>query len=251
MSEQGPQRLSESRDAENEFLRDSIEDSKRDLPDETRLAAIALKLGPGILGGAAAAGGGGGAAAGGAGAAKASVAPAAAKIGAMSASMKLATAAAVALAIGGGAIVVPKILSPSTSAVTVAPTTSAASSSATSSSTMSLSLPPASASVAPPSPFASMKPLDIPQCNADQETKAIQQAQDSLKTDPDYALAQCDDAAKLFPNCTLAQEREVIAIDALTRLGRMPEAKARAQKFHADFPNSPAWPKVQHLIGKN
>jgi hypothetical protein len=242
MSEQDPPRLSESRDAENEFLRDSIEGSKRDLPDETRLAAIALKLGPGILGGAAA---------GGAGAAKASVAPAAAKIGAMSASMKLATAAAVAVAIGGGAVVVPKILSPSTSAVTVAPTTSAASSSATSSSTMSLSLPPASASVAPPSPFASMKPLVIPQCNADEETKAIQQAQDSLKTDPDYALAQCDDAAKLFPNCTLAQEREVIAIDALTRIGRMPEAKARAQKFHADFPNSPAWPKVQHLIGKN
>jgi hypothetical protein len=252
MSEQDPPRLSKIDDGENDLLRDAIEDSKRDLPDETRLAAIALKLGPGILGGAAAAGGGGGAAAGGAGAAKASVAPAAAKIGAMSASMKLATAAAVAVAIGGGAIVVPKIISPSTSAVTVAPTSNATSApSATSSSAAKLALPPASASVAPPSPFASMKPLVIPQCNADEETKAIQQAQDSLKSDPDYALAQCDDAAKLFPNCTLAQEREVIAIDALTRLGRMPEAKARAQKFHTDFPNSPAWPKVQHLIGKN
>jgi len=251
MSDQDPPRLSDLGDSENDFLRDAIEDSKRDLPDETRLAAIALKLGPGILGGAAAAGGGGGAAAG-AGAAKASVAPAAAKIGAMSASMKLATAVAVTVAIGGSAVVVPKMISPSTSAVTVAPTTNTTSSGASSSSpTTNLALPPASASVAPPSPFASMKPLVIPPRNPDDEVKAIEQAQDALKTDPDYALAQCDDDAKLFPNGQHAEDREVIAIDALTRLGRMPEAKARAKKFHADFPNSPAWPRVQHLIGKN
>lgn len=249
MSEQDPPRLSDLSDSENDFLKDAINDSKRDLPDETRLAAIALKLGPGILGGAAAAGGGGGAAAGGA-AAKASVAPAAAKIGAMSAGMKLATALAVTVAIGGGVVVVPKMISPSTSAITVVPTTTAlTSSSASSASAMSLSLPPASASVAPPSPFASMKPLAIPACNPNEELKAIEQAQDALKTDPDYALMQCDTAAKLFPNCPLAQEREVVAIDALTRSKRMPEANARAQKFHSDFPNSPDWPRVQHLIG--
>ncbi len=250
MSDQDPPRLSNLGDGENDFLRDAIEDSKRDLPDETRLAAIALKLGPGILGGAAAAGGGGGAAAGGAGAAKASVAPAAAKIGAMSASMKLATAVAVTVAIGGSAVVVPKIISPSTSAVTVAPTTNATSSAISSStSAINLALPPASASVAPPSPFASMKPLVIPQCNADEETKALNQAQAALTTDPDYALAQCDDAAKLFPNCTLAQEREVIAIDALTRLKRMPEAKARAKKFASDYPTSAQLPRVRQLVG--
>jgi hypothetical protein len=252
MSDQDPPRLSEISDSKNEsenLLRDAIEDSKRDLPDETRLAAIALKLGPGILGGAAAAGG---AAAGGAGAAKASVAPAAAKIGAMSASMKLATAVAVTVAIGGSAVVVPKIISPTTSAVTVAPTTNATSSATSSSaSAINLALPPASASVAPPSPFASMKPLVIPPRNPDDETKAIQQAQDALKTDPEYALAQCDDDAKLFPNGTLAQEREVIAIDALTRLGRMPEAKARAKKFATDYPNSADMPRVQKLVGKN
>jgi hypothetical protein len=250
MSDQDPPRLSQSHDVENDFLRDAIEDSKRDLPDETRLAAIALKLGPGILGGAAAAGGGGGAAAGGAGAAKASVAPAAAKIGAMSASMKLATAVAVTVAIGGGAVVVPKIISPSTSAVTVAATTNATSSATPSStSAINLALPPASASAAPPSPFATMKPLVIPPRNPDDEIKAIEQAQDALKTDPEYALAQCDDDAKLFPNGSSAQEREVIAIDALTRLGRMPEAKARAKKFATDFPNSPAMPRVRKLVG--
>ena len=253
MSEQDPPRLSElsgsNGDSENDFLRDAIQDSKRDLPDETRLAAIALKLGPGILGGAAAAGGGGGAAAGGAGAAKASAAPAALKIGAMSASMKLATAVAVTVAIGGGAIVAPKLVAP-TSAVTVAPTTNTTtSSSVASSSALNLALPPASASAAPPSPFASMKPLVIPPRNPDEETKALQQAQDALKTDPDYALAQCDDDAKLFPNGTLSQEREVIAIDALTRLGRMPEAKARAKKFANDYPTSAQLPRVHKLVG--
>jgi hypothetical protein len=253
MSEQDPPRLSEisssEGDAENDFLRDAIRDSKRDLPDETRLAAIALKLGPGILGGAAAAGGGGGgAAAGGAGAAKASVAPAAAKIGAMSASMKFATAVAVTVAIGGGAIVVPRIISPTTSAVTVAPTTNSTSSAIASSSAINLALPPASASAAPP--FPSMKPLVIPPRNPDEETKALEQAQDALNTDPDYALAQCDDDAKLFPNGTLAQEREVVAIDALTRLGRMPEAKARAKKFATAYPNSAHLWQVQKLVGQ-
>jgi hypothetical protein len=95
-----------------------------------------------------------------------------------------------------------------------------------------------------------MKPLVIPPRNPDDELKALEQAQDALKTDPDYALAQCDDDAKLFPNGTLAQEREAIAIDALTRLGRMPEAKARAKKFATDFPNSAQLPRVQHLVGQ-
>jgi hypothetical protein len=252
MSDQDPPRLSDLGDGENDFLRDAINDSKRDLPDETRLAAIALKLGPGILGGVAAAGGsGGGAAAGGAGAVKASAAPAAAKIGAMSATMKLATAVAVTVAIGGGAVVVPKIISPTTSAVTVAATTNATSSStASSASAINLALPPASASAAP-SPFPSMKPLVIPQRSQDEEVKALADERAALSTDPEYALAQCDDDAKLFPHGTFAQEREVTAIDALKRLGRMPEAKARAKKFASDYPNSAQLLRVQQLVGKN
>ncbi|MEO7113774.1 MAG: hypothetical protein ABI183_25265 [Polyangiaceae bacterium] len=252
MSEQDPPRLSDLGDGDNDFLRDAIEESKRDLPDETRLAAIALKLGPGILGGAAAAGGGGGGvAAGGAGAAKASAAPIAAKITAMSAGMKLATAIGVTVMIGGGAIVGQKIATSSTSAVTVAPTTTAMTSSAVGSvSAFNFALPPASASAAP-TPFPSMKPLVIPPRNPDEETKALEQAQDALKTDPEYALSQCDDDAKFFPNGMLVQEREVIAIDALTRLGRMPEAKARAKKFATDYPDSAQLPRVQKLIGKN
>jgi hypothetical protein len=243
--EQDPPRLSLSDD--NAFLRDAIEDSKRDLPDETRLAAIALKLGP-VLG-AGVAGGGGAAAASGAGAAKASVAPAAAKIGAMSASMKLATVVAVTVAIGGTAIVAPRLVSSST--VTVAPTTTtmATSPSATNSSATMLALPPASASAAPPSPFASMKPLVIPPRSADEETKALAAEREALKSDPNYALAQCDSDAKLFPNGQFAQERDSTAIEALTKLGRMPEAKARAKKFAHDYPGSADLPHIQTLVG--
>jgi hypothetical protein len=249
MSDQDPPRLSDLGDDGDDFLRDAIRESKRDLPDETRLAAIALKLGPGILGGAAAAGGagGGGAAAGGAGAVKASAAPAAAKIGAMSVSMKFATAVAVTVAIGGGAVVVPKIISPTTSAVTVAATTNSTSSAIASSSAINLALPPASASAAP---LPTMKPLVIPPRSQDEEVKALDDERAALNTDPEYALAQCDDDAKLFPRGTFAQEREVTAIDALKRLGRMPEAKARAKKFATDYPGSAQLQRVQQLVGQ-
>jgi len=251
MSEQDPPRLSldSSGNEGNAFLRDAIADSKRDLPDETRLAAIALKLGP--LLGAGAAGGGGAAAASGAGAAKASVAPAAAKIGAMSASMKLATAVAVTVAIGGGAVVAPRMIS-RPSAVTVAPTTNVVTSPSTAltSSTTILSLPPASASIAPPAtpPTATMI---VPPNPAD-EQRTLDRAQAALRADdPANALSLCNDDAILFPHGNLAQDREVIAIDALTRLGKMSDAKARAKKFEHDFPSSPDIPHIHTLIGQN
>ena len=245
-NEQDPPRL--SLDSGNAFLRDAIEDSKRDLPDETRLAAIALKLGP-VLG-AGAAGGGGAAAASSAGAAKASVAPAAAKIGAMSAGMKLATAVAVTVAIGGGAVMAPR-LAPHSSTVTIAPTTTAIaiSPSATSSSSISLALTPASASVAPP-PTPPAATMIVPP-NPEDEVRMLQHAQDSLATDPKNALSICNDEQIVFPHGPLSQEREVIAIDALIRLGNVSDAKARAKKFEKDFPHSPALQRVHQLIGQN
>ncbi|MEO8874798.1 MAG: hypothetical protein ABI461_04350, partial [Polyangiaceae bacterium] len=123
MNDDDFKRLSESADDGDAgaFLRDVIRDSKRDLPDETRLAAIALKLGPMIAGGAA--GGGGAAAAGGAGAAKASAAPAAVKLGFLGgASVKIAAAVTVTvIAIGGGTVVAPRVLG-THAQVTSAPT---------------------------------------------------------------------------------------------------------------------------------
>ncbi|MGH7280915.1 MAG: hypothetical protein ACRELY_05275 [Polyangiaceae bacterium] len=248
-TDRDPPRLSQSGDSA--FLRDAIRESKSDLPDEARLAAIALKLGPivGIAGGAA--GGGGAAAAGGGAAAKASVAPAAAKIGGMTLGMKIAAAAAVtAVAVGGTAVVAPRVMSnkPAVTAPTAMVSAARASSSSTST-TIDLSLPPASASAGPlpvPKPTATMT---VPP-NPDDEMRTLDRAQAALNAnDPATALSLCNDDAIEFPHGTNAQEREVMAINALTRLGKMNEAKARAKKFEKDYPGSAALPRVHQLVG--
>jgi hypothetical protein len=41
-----------------------------------------------------------------------------------------------------------------------------------------------------------------------------------------------------FSAPSLAQEREIIAIDALRRLNRVREANARTERFHARYPSS-------------
>jgi hypothetical protein len=57
--------------------------------------------------------------------------------------------------------------------------------------------------------------------------------------DASSALAAVDTHAREFPRSQLAQEREVIAIQALAAAGRVPEAKRRAAAFRAAFPGSP------------
>ncbi|MEO8874440.1 MAG: hypothetical protein ABI461_02540, partial [Polyangiaceae bacterium] len=160
-----------------------------------------------------------------------------------------------AIAIGGGAVVAPRILG-THAQVTSAPT-SMTSGMTTGMSTASplptatnFSLPPASASalpVPPPTPTATM----IKPPNPDDETRNINRARAALATDPKEALEQCNDDAIIFPHGQLSQDREVTAIDALMRLGRTAEAEARAKKFERDFPKSADVPRVHHLIGKN
>src|SRR5438309_116226 len=60
------------------------------------------------------------------------------------------------------------------------------------------------------------------------EIDLIREAQDLLRTDPARALAIAERHRTHFPTGALAEEREVIAIDALCRLGRLAEAKTRA-----------------------
>lgn len=248
-----PPRLSDTGDSA--FLRDALRESKNDLPDEARLAAIALKLGPivGIAGGAAgAAGGGGGAAAAGGGAAvKASVAPAAVKIGGMTLGMKIAAAAAVtAVAVGGTVVVAPRVIAnkPAMTAPTAMVSAPQVSSMPTSAK-IDLSLPPASASAAPlpvPTPKATM----IVPPNPDDELRTLNRIQAALNAnDPATALSLCNDDAIIFPHGQFAQEREVHAIDALKRLGKMSDARAREKKLEADYPGSTSVVRAREILG--
>jgi hypothetical protein len=57
--------------------------------------------------------------------------------------------------------------------------------------------------------------------------------------DASGALASLDTHAREFPSSQLAEEREVLAIQALSSAGRKDEARKRASAFKARFVNSP------------
>jgi hypothetical protein len=52
------------------------------------------------------------------------------------------------------------------------------------------------------------------------------------------AIATLEEHARRWPNGKLAEEREVVLVQALVTAGRLPEARARAARFHQRFPKS-------------
>jgi hypothetical protein len=82
------------------------------------------------------------------------------------------------------------------------------------------------------------------------EVDYLRRAQVLLATSPAEALGLIEDHPRLYPRGVLAQEREVIAIDALVRLGRRSEAAARAAAFRAAFPRSAHASRVTALTEK-
>lgn len=63
-------------------------------------------------------------------------------------------------------------------------------------------------------------------------------AQSALQTSPAQALHLAGQHRTEFPRSALAQERELIEISALVRLGRRAEAKGRAERFRRAYPRS-------------
>ena len=59
------------------------------------------------------------------------------------------------------------------------------------------------------------------------------------------ALSALDTHARDFPSSQLAEEREVLAIQALAAATRLPEAQKRAAAFRARYPASPLLPIVK------
>jgi len=71
------------------------------------------------------------------------------------------------------------------------------------------------------------------------ERSLVDRARTALtRGQPGAALEALDSHAKTFPRGRLAEEREALAIDALARAGRGAEAKARAVRFRAAYPQS-------------
>jgi hypothetical protein len=66
-----------------------------------------------------------------------------------------------------------------------------------------------------------------------QEALLLERARAALHASPAEALALTDAHAAKFPNARLAMERELLAIDALRRLGRAAEARRRGEALEA------------------
>jgi hypothetical protein len=65
------------------------------------------------------------------------------------------------------------------------------------------------------------------------------------------ALADTARLSAQFPHGVLSQEREVVAIDALTGLGEGAAARSRAQAFLARYPDSPYAARLRRLVAGN
>ncbi len=72
-----------------------------------------------------------------------------------------------------------------------------------------------------------------------EEHRLLMAARQELGRDPQRAWALTQEHARRFPKGILAQEREVIAIEALSRMGRGKDARDRAQDFREQYPGSP------------
>ncbi|HRG99589.1 MAG TPA: hypothetical protein PLR99_25255, partial [Polyangiaceae bacterium] len=81
------------------------------------------------------------------------------------------------------------------------------------------------------------------------EAALLRAAQDGLRGDPTVALARASEHARRFPRGALTQEREAIAIEALVKLGRGAEARARADRFAKSFPGSTHQRRLDALVG--
>jgi hypothetical protein len=249
MSEQDPERLANGNDP---LLKSLIEEGRKELASPAQLAAVAAKLGP-ILGG------GGGPGGGGRGAARpgSAAAPNAAGMG-------LATKIGIAaVAVATAATVLRIVTIPQqAAAVPVA-----------SSEEAPLPVPSARDPAAEPEPdplpaFSSMPvasatlptatprhveagvrpPIGKATPSTGVEMRLLTSAQDAINTDPAKALALCEDHARRFPTGLLVEEREALAIQALIALGRVDEAKKRADAFYVKFPDSPLTRRIHGLM---
>jgi len=84
-----------------------------------------------------------------------------------------------------------------------------------------------------------------------EEALLVRNAERLLGTDPVGALRLTEERRRKFPGGGLDQEAEVVAIDALLRLGRREAALTRARAFEASHPGSLHTRRIRRLIGQD
>lgn len=246
-----PTRLTDGSEAPEE-LRNLLSAAREDVPSESQLKRVATRLGP-LLGGAAV-----GTAAG-AGAAASTSGATAGATGSVAVGVKVGAALVAAGLVGGGALWYaarshsPAPPAPSHHAAPVKALAPPAKARPAPAPAPAASPVPAKASPAPkvsPNPKKA-EPATPTHKAAPSEASLLQAAQSALKTDPHRALALAEEHRRLYPHGALSQEREVITIEALTRLGRTGEAHAKAKDFEKRYPDSAQKSKVGATVEGN
>jgi hypothetical protein len=114
-------------------------------------------------------------------------------------------------------------------------------------------LPSATTALAAPKPSASSAPPPrsvLPSAESSAtELKLLEQAQNALVATPAAAIVLADEDARRFPDGVLRQEAEVIAIEALLRVGNRAGAESRAEKFRTAYPTSPHLRRMEAILG--
>jgi len=82
------------------------------------------------------------------------------------------------------------------------------------------------------------------------ESALLEQARRSLDSAPERALSLVGEHARTFPSGQLAAERRLIEIDALYRVGRRAEARARAERLLAQGGDDLYVGRVRRLLQK-
>jgi hypothetical protein len=82
------------------------------------------------------------------------------------------------------------------------------------------------------------------------ELDIIQRAQTALTSDPSRALAITNEHARAYASGEFVQEREVIAVEALVKMGEREEASRRALALAHRFPNTPYATRLEKAVGR-
>jgi hypothetical protein len=101
-----------------------------------------------------------------------------------------------------------------------------------------LAAPPRGAQSAVPAAGSTIKP----------EMDQLAEIRNALGSEPGRALALADEGHARFPRGVFWQEREEAAINALMKLGRSREAKARARVFVTRHPESPLAEEFRRVL---
>ncbi len=227
-----PPRMSELGSGASPQLSSLFQNARRDVPNDSQLERVLTRLGPIVGAGVALAG---------------DAVRAGAQQAAHAGSSSMATIAKLAAVIGGAGIIAsgaaflasgkddqpskPVQTAPSRTAqvaaaaapeppAEVAPSTSPAAESATQ------------------APAAKTGRVEAASDSVKAEATLLEKARALVVSDPNKALALTREHARRFPRGVLAQEREVIGIEALRRLGRQTEADDRANHFREAYPGS-------------